>query len=298
MESKEMEHSEPGQSDPPPPRIDEDGHDDPAIEGGWRRNTPPVDPDTQGSMSGWVSDDGEKIESPIEIGKDDDTSKGGNEVPEFSYVFSEPAARKLFKALDMDSNATDEQVVERIQVELGELAELKSKRSAVEQKKEFAERYPEYWADHERLMDRDRESTAKAFSDSIKTVRRTSGNLLRDTGNQLSPVALEQVQEVHKKFSTGEVTIEDFEKCIKTITNGGIIQFGEVGSSRDGDKDLLIPDFDPNTSGGRLAARKYFSEAVDKIQAENPDKPYKECVDLAAQKHPELAEAYAANVPG
>jgi hypothetical protein len=41
-ESKEWEHSEPGTGNPPQPRTDEDGSDDPAIKTGSRRDTPPI----------------------------------------------------------------------------------------------------------------------------------------------------------------------------------------------------------------------------------------------------------------
>jgi hypothetical protein len=51
VESKELEHSEPGLSNPPPPRTDDDGSDDPAITEGWRRPTPPPQDQPSGTST-------------------------------------------------------------------------------------------------------------------------------------------------------------------------------------------------------------------------------------------------------
>jgi Mu-like prophage I protein len=47
-ESKEWEHSEPGTGNPPQPRTDEDGSDDPAIKTGSRRESPPITKELEG----------------------------------------------------------------------------------------------------------------------------------------------------------------------------------------------------------------------------------------------------------
>jgi hypothetical protein len=143
-------------------------------------------------------------------------------------------------------------------------------------------------------MERDRNNSAKAFSESVQQIRKTEGYGLKSTKQALSVQALEKVQEVHRKFSEGKATLEDFEEVVKTIVNGGIIQFGEVGTSHDDDS---IPEYDTNTANGVAGARKAFAEVVSKIQKEHEDWDYMQCVNEASKKYPDLAESYKIALP-
>ena len=81
-------------------------------------------------------------------------------------------------------------------------------------------------------MDRDREHTAANFVGSVATIRKTEGYGLKNTKQQLSVEAQRTLMESHKKFGEGQGTLEDFEAAIKAVTQGGIVQFGEIGNSR------------------------------------------------------------------
>ena len=276
-ESKEWEHSEPGTGSPPEPRLDEEsGVDDPAQEGGWRRGTPP-DQDVPGSPSSSAN------------GKE-----GGKEVAETTYAFTEKEAFDLFKVLDLDHDTKPEKVIEKVQLMFGELAEYQKNQDVSEQEKQFAEKYPQFWEEHNKLMERTRTNEAKEFSESVKTLRKAEGRGLKTLNQGLSPVAMEKVIETHKKFSDKTVTVEDFEDCLKSIMNGGVIQFGEIGSSGDDDD---VPVVDTTSPNGVAQARKVFAEVIADIQRKNPEMQYAECVDEAAKKHPDLAEAYKITLP-
>lgn len=346
-ESKEWEHSEPGTGTPPEPRTDEDGHDEPDREGGWRVNTPPIAEDiatfSESQLVGYLmasssalnsytlaENDADAPNKPTARGlinsinrglarekknrnelldvawqvkyffstsknfsdksshefHESDPSKGGSTVGELT----EKELRELRNVLDVDDDA---KIVETVKIRFGELAALRDAVSASEQERIFAEQYPQYWSEHKKLMERDRENTAKSFAESVQKIRKSEGYGLKDTRQGLSAVALQKVIDVHKKFGEGKATITDFEECIKTITNGGIVQFGELGSSTDDD----IPDIDATTATGVVGARRVFAEVIARVQREHPDWPYMECVAEAGKKHPDLAEAYKVTLP-
>lgn len=271
-ESKEWEHSDPGTGNPPVPRLDEEsGIDEPDRTGGWRRATPP--------------------DQDAPPGPQNPSSEGGNTLSD--GLFSDKDVNELRRVLDLPVDAHGDKIVETIKVKFGELHSLREAVSAADQEKVFAEQYPQYWGEHRKLMERDREHTAKSFSESVSKVRDQQGYGLVETKRGLSTVAVEKVTTTHKKFSEGTVTLEDFEECIKSIVNGGIVQFGEIGNSTDDS----LPDIDTSSAPGIAGARKLFAEVVSKVQREHPDWDYLKCVDEAGNKHPDLAGAYRVTLP-
>jgi len=276
-ESKELEHSDPGTGNPPAPRRDEDGSDDLAIGGGWRRNTPPIaDPNNP------------LYEPPVDT--NNGKPKGGTAVP---FELRDNVAHELLRVLDLPVDAGDEQVLDATKKKFGELVDLRNAVEAEDQERKFAEKYPQYWAEHNALMERDRAHTARMFAESVQRVYKSEGLGLRETRMGLSTVAREKVEEVHRKFGERTVTVEDYEAAIKAIMSGGILEFGELGSGTDDD----IPDIDTNSATGVAGARRYFAEVVSKIQRENPELEYMEAVEQAAKKHPDLAAAYRVTLP-
>lgn len=274
MESKEWEHSEPGTGSPPQPRTDEDGSDDPAIKQGWRRDTPPI-----------VYEPGYEVPN---------TKSVGRRVRMDEFVFAGKDARELFRALNLSEDTNDPaKVVEALKVQFGELEALRSSVSAAEQEKIFAETYPQYWEEHRKLMERDREHTAANFVGGVTTIRKTEGYGLKNTKQQLSVEAQRTLMESHTKFANGQGSLEDFEAAIKAVTQGGIVQFGEIGKS-DGED---IPEYDTNTAAGVAGARRLFAEQVAKAQKDNPGMSYTDALAEAGKKHPDLAEAYKITLP-
>jgi hypothetical protein len=281
-ESKEWEHSEPGTGSPPIPKTEEDGSDDPAIEGGWRRDTPGDLPEQEG---GWVSTGTNK------------TEKGGNEVPEDNkegvpmYEIPQKEAQELLRTLDLPVDAKPEKVLEATKLAFGELTELKSKRDAADQEKEFSEKYPDFYDEHNKLMERDRKNSAHNFSESVKTLRKPSGKGLVEVRQGLSKTAIDKIEEVHMAFAEGTATSEDFEECVKTIVHGGIVEFGEIGTDKDGKDNVPIVD-------NAQDAKKAFSELMNKAMAENPEWDAEKALAETANKHPDLFEQSRQTIAG
>lgn len=219
-------------------------------------------------------------------GLDNSTSTGGYTVGELT----DRDLRELRSVLNVDDDA---RIVEAVKVKFGELSALRDAVSASEQERIFAEQYPQYYAEHQALVHRDRTNTAKSFSESVSKIRKAEGFGLKTTKQGLSTAALEKIEEVHVKFSEQKATVDDFEDVIKIIVNGGIVQFGEIGSSNDDD----VPEIDTSGPTGIAAARKVFAEQVAKVQREHPDMSYAEAVAEAGKKHPDLAESYKVTLP-
>ena len=299
LESKEWEHSEPGTGSPPQPRTDGDGSDDPAIVGGWRRQTPPIvdepgyvlpgtEPQANAAGTTKIEIDGRAIADVVRR-----TQKRERRVRMDEFVFAGSDARELMRALNLSEDSEPAKVVEAIKVQFGELNALRDSVSAVEQERIFAETYPQYWEEHRKLMDRDREHTAANFVGSVATIRKTEGYGLKSTRQQLSVEAQRTLMETHKKFGEGQGTIEDFEAAIKAVTQGGIVQFGEMGNSEGED----IPEYDTNSATGVAGARKLFAEQVAKTQKDKPELTYQQALEETAKKHPDLADAYKITLP-
>ena len=283
-ESADVEHSEPGRGNPPPPRTD--GDPDPAAEGGWRQVSPPdqvADPPQTSDLAD-VTPPAPAVTPvpPVVPQTGTFNGKGGKMTPE-----------QEFELRNILGISVDSDPIEAARLQLGELTELRRSVDAASQERKFAEEYPAFWNEHNKLMDRDRDSSARQFSESVSRVRKAEGFGLKETAKGLSSMSLTKVKDLHKKFSEGTATLEEYEDVIRTIVNGGIVEFGEIGTTSSDD----IPLIDTSTAPGIAGARKLFAEVVGKIQGENPEWDYRRCMDEAAKKHPDLAEAYAVALP-
>ena len=215
-----------------------------------------------------------------------ETSEGGYTVGELT----DKDLRELRNVLDVDDDA---RIVEAVKTKFGELAALRDAVSASDQERIFAEQYPQFYEQHRQLMERDRKNTAKAFTESIGKIKKAEGLGLKTTIQGFSTAVNEKIESVHMKFSEGQGTLEDFEDVLRSIVNGGIVTFGEMGSSNDSD----IPEIDSSSPVGVSNARKIFAEQVAKYQRENPDVDYTTAINEVGKKHPDLAEAYRVTLP-
>lgn len=287
-ESRDLEHSEPGtgpapaignpeQPDPgtgqPVPRITGDpSKEESDIGGGWRRDPLPLDPDAPNAPK--PSGD-----------KSNERDTGGSAVTE-----EELAA--LRKALGLKEDATVELITTTASTVFSEQAALKAAVGAATEEKQFAEKYPTMWAEHQKMRERDNENTAVQFSESVAQITRTEGDAQKPTDKGLSSLAIEGVKNMHKKFAEGTATQADFEDVIRTITHGGIVDFSEKGSQRD--RDLI--QLDTTTPGGLHEARKMFAEKVaETMNADSVDQST--AIKLVSEKHPELSAAYRVTLP-
>lgn len=265
LESVDWEHSEPGTGSPPTPRQPESK--DKAIEGGWRR------PDLPDNL-------GEEENNPGAPKASNTT--GGN-------VMDQEQLNALMSLFGVDN---EEALVSAINDMHTEATALRGDVSTVAQERAFAEAYPDVWAEHQELR-RDRLTTrASNFINSISTLGRPEGDKVVDTNMGLSALAMETVRESYMKFASGTASLEDFETAIRAITHGGVVEYGERGSTREGDEDLT---FDVSTATGVQRARQLFASKVVEIQ-EKDQLEYRAAVAQATKQYPELAKAYRATI--
>jgi Mu-like prophage I protein len=201
-----------------------------------------------------------------------------------------------------DDDADADKFMETVTTAFSELKQFKDAVGGSSKEREFAEMFPEQHRQMQELAAKNRTTDAKAFSESVARVNKAVGEgdsvTFEPTRSGLSALALNTLAEKHTKFAEGTGTLEDFEEAVKTITNGGIVEFGEVGSSfAEEDDDIMI---DGTTPQGIANARKLFSEKVAEVQArhakENDGEQLGilEATNKAAEKYPELAKAYRA----
>jgi len=271
LEHKDMEHSEPGTGVPPIPRTDDEPEKDKAIKGGWRRDTPPspgFPPDT-------VRGDPEQLAK----------SEGGE--------MDQEILEQLFELYDA---TTSEELVEAIEADHAEALALKSATVDANEEAKLAEQYPQTWARLNKLEDRDREHQADVFVSSVERFMQPDGEGFKPSNLVLSALVQDELRAAHIKFARGIGTLSDFEELIGLIVNGGVVEVGEVGSSRADDGTVPQGGLDTESQAGIEYVRKAFAEKIVEMKAElNCDQLT--AMKEAAKKYPELAAAYHAAVP-
>lgn len=186
-----------------------------------------------------------------------------------------------------------------------EVEPLRELKKVADNQKSFAEMYPEQHAQ----MQADRafrtEATSRQFSETIGSKRFSENVGKKDaegndvvvtTSKGLSGKALGKIQDTHKKFAEGTATIEDFSGTIESILNGGIVDYGESGTT--GGAAITTPE-DTVPAGDTATVRMAFAEKVTEIQeTANKDKPteqqitFEEALIKAATQYPNMYEAY------
>lgn len=302
-----MEHSDPGiaapiyeadnQPDPGTgqhvPRVTGDpSRNDPAIAGGWRRDPlPVVNPKEEGDP---IAEQESREHTNVQLHE-----KGGNTVAEFK--FTEENIGEIRTLLDLDDKADGDTLVESVRNAFSELKTFKETVGESGKEKQFAEMFPQQYKQHMELLETNRANAAKTFSENnarINKVVGTEGDTIKTepTRSGLSALALETVADKHKKFAEGIGTLEDFEEAVKTITNGGVVEFGEVGSSNE-EEQIVV---DGTTVQGIANARKLFAEKVSEVQTRHAKENNGEQLDIlvasakASELYPDLAKAYRA----
>lgn len=269
-EVADLEHSEPGTGNPPQPREQES--DDSAIDSGSRRDPLPVPrEDMEASV---MTDEQLKALKELFCIKDADTDalvEKAKEIAEGNKTFSERVTE-----LEAELADTKKKLPKDTQAEL-----------------KFAEQYPD---EHKRMVELEnvnRVNSAKTFSESIMRFSEPDGEKSKPTNFGLSGLALQTIEEAHKKFSEGTGTLADFEGAVSSVVNNGIVDYGEHGSSKQKD----VPDVDTSaTPGGIASNRKAFAELVNSKRLEaaeaGNEMSLQDAIREVTRENPELAAAY------
>jgi hypothetical protein len=221
---------------------------------------------------------------------DPNKNKGGE-----NMQFSEEQLTELRGLLELedDTELEPEVVLAKAKAFSEELTPLRELRKKHEAKKKFAEDYPEEANRLADLQERDRQAQVKSFSESFAsrrlTVPKGEGEEVKNepTTKGFSGKVINALEETAKAFSEGSGGLADVKNVVDAILDNGIVDYGTTGSDRQPDAvdDVVVPE------PGSQAARKVFSEKVDEIR-KNDELSFEAAFDVAAERYPELAEAW------
>ncbi len=192
---------------------------------------------------------------------------------------------KLRKELNLDP---DEDIIKVVTGMKAEVEPLREAAKAHSESKAFAEQFPEEYARMQRLEKSERGRDAKAFAERYAriTVEDEEGTKT-DTGFGFSALVLSKLEDVHKKFSEGTVTIADIGETLDLMAKKGIVQYSETGAS------IVREDEDDNVPA-KGAAQKFSEKVTEAITNDKLD--YKTAVAAVTKQNPELFEAYRAEM--
>jgi len=173
-----------------------------------------------------------------------------------------------------------------------ELEPLRELEKAQQERKKFAEMYPEEAKELEEARKDRQQRFARQFAEGLEKRRvvkksGTGDNIKEEnTTLGLSALALESIETCAKEFSEGKPTFDSFKGALDAIFDNGIVDYGNKGSERVPENDdLVVPGV------GTPEARKMFAEKVNDIMEE--DKlDSKAALAEAAKRYPELADAW------
>lgn len=250
----DKEHSEPGTGqggEPTPREPPETG--DKAIEGGWRRQTPPI---------------------VAELEEED------------SSIMNREQLTALAQSLgiEVSDSMTDDELSAKIIEGVDDIVVPLVKASTEATKaKSFRTDYPEEYERMIRLESSDRSAAARSFADQFKTGLKDADG--KETTKGFSALVLEKVEDVHVKIATGDMTHEDLTELLSSV-NSGVVDYGEAGSSRQRDTEGQT-----KPQGNVREVRQQFADAV-KNRMEEDGLERDAAIKLVGEENPELAEAY------
>lgn len=196
--------------------------------------------------------------------KNVDVVEDDNDTQEGSVVKLDELREKL----GLESDADEAAIMAAIDGMTAEVEPLRKVAHDFDKKAKFAAEYPEEAARLGRLDQESRIRRASEFAGQFAKI---------DDERGLSPVAREKLEQAYMASENGSLSPEALADTIAAVTDkDNIVTYGEQGSSRNKDGSGSVAD---------------FAEAVKSIQAsDNLD--YRAAVLMAAEKNPELYEAY------
>jgi len=216
-------------------------------------------------------------EASLEGANNDDAADTGSRINTPPPSPFEQTDARLREILNLDPDAD---IIKAATDLVAEVKPLRDAAKAHSEKKSFAEMYPEQAAKLKRLEDKDREESAKAFSERYSNLPDETGKF---TNKGFPAVVTDKLTALHKSFSEGSGTIVDVTEVLDLIAKTGLVDYTETGSSR---HETYVPD-----------PPKAFADKVIEIQ--NDDKvDYRTAVKLASERHPDLYEGYRKSIPG
>lgn len=185
---------------------------------------------------------------------------------------------RLREALNL---SPDVDIISAAQEMYAEVKPLRDAAEAHSQQKSFAERFPEQARRLERLEDKDRKAEAKAFANRFLNLTDSSG---KPMNKGFASIVTDKLEGMHLKFSARTATIVDVTEILEAISQTGLVEYTEQGSSRT----PAIDDIPEHNA--------YANKVMEIMEEDKVD--YSTAASLAAERHPDLYEAYRSSIPG
>lgn len=203
MADIDKEHSEPGTGqggEPVPREAPEAG--DKAIEGGWRRDPPPI---------------------AYEL-EDEEMNR--------EWLEARATALGIEFSADMEDSVLADTVAAKVD---GMIAPIAMATGEAEKQRQFAKDYPEQAAALAQLEARNRGSEAHEFAEGYQS-------FTEDSKRGFSNVVREKIEQTHLKIAERTISHDDLKDLLdSTTSNTAIVEFGEVGSARSVDGEKVAP---------------------------------------------------------
>jgi hypothetical protein len=203
---------------------------------------------------------------------------------------------QLCGVFGLSADSTESDVLAAAQSQVGELNALKAVVNTASEEKRFQIEFPTMYQQQMELAAESRANKALVFANDVSKFKKPEGDgdatKLVPTKMGMSALAMNTVMEAHQRFAVGQGTLEDFENAIRTISDGGVLEFGEVGSAVAPE----LTDIAPLTPEGIAQNRKAFAERVAEIKTQD-GVDFATAISMASERYPELAKVYGAAAP-
>jgi quinol monooxygenase YgiN len=224
----------------------------------------------------------EEVTPPVVI--DNEINEGGE-----NDVKLEELQKELRTKLSL---ADDADILAGVDNIMAEVTPIRDALKVHNEKKAFSEMFPAESKRMEELERFEADRQAKSFAESFVNARlKTKAGEKEETTTQgFSGLAIQNLEEIAKKFSENTLELTDVKAFAENVLNNGIVDYGTTGSSREDETKLVDNDTVP--SGGVQEVRKAFAELVTKTMKEDGIEDYITAVGITAEKNPVLAAAY------
>lgn len=196
--------------------------------------------------------------------------------------------KKLGELLKLEGEVTEETVLAAFSEKLAEAQPIVDALESAKDAQAFSTRYPAEFARMQELEASDRENKALAFAARYadKRVVKVTGEgeetVTESTPYGFSALAVNKIEDLHKAFSTNALTEDHITDVLDAVLTNGMVDYSERGTARVEDHAIDTDD----------EVKKAFSEKVVAIVREDKVS-HAAAVQLASDKHPELARRYA-----
>jgi signal peptide peptidase SppA len=238
----DKEHSEPGTGlggEPTPREPPETG--DRAIEGGWRRDSPPAafEPETEEAVNReWL------------------------------------IAQATTLGVEFDEDTTDEQLAEAVATRVNDVvAPLNTVVEQATRERQFTQDYPEQARMLQELAQRERDGAASAFASQYERFEGQSRGF--------SPVVRDQIEQAYQSIAQQSFTVAHLGELLDTVAaQTAIVRYDEVGSSRQSEETDtgVTGDFKKDREKFTQLVRKAMTDdnldrnaATEHVVAQHPD---------------------------